>query len=74
MPSVTANQSHAEANQSTGTSPPTWENRVRAWCWWCSSVGELMRTARGLEELATAMNVIRERKGQDVALEIARCL
>jgi len=77
MPSLTPSQSHSDANASTGTSPPTWEKKVQMWCWWCSSVEELtlmVRTARGLDELAAALDVIREHKGPGVAVEVARCL
>ena len=78
MPSLSTTQPHVNACASSGTSPPdTWEHRVRAWCWACASVEELalmVRTARGLEELATAMDVIRERKGWPVAEAVAKCL
>jgi len=67
MPSVAA--THAEANQSSGSSPPaeTWSDRVRIWCQHCGSVGELahmIRAARGLQELATAIDVVRSCKGR----------
>ncbi len=77
MPSVAA-EPHAEANQSSGSSPPeTWESRVRMWCQHCSSVEELthmIRAARGLEELATAIDVVRSCKGRGIASEVIRCL
>jgi hypothetical protein len=77
MPSVSA-EPHTEACASSGTSPPeTFEDRVRAWCWWAASIEELIilvRVARGTDELAIALAVIRERKGNGVALEVASCL
>lgn len=76
MPSLAA--THAEACASSGTSPPeTWENKVKMWCQHCASVEELthmVRAARGVEELAVAINVVRDRKGHGVALEVVKCL
>ncbi len=79
MPSIATERSHVDPCSSSGTSPPaeSWEDRVTAWCWACASVEELafmVRTARGLDQLETAMAVIRERKGQGVALAVAKCL
>ena len=75
MPTTIATESHAEANQSSGSSPPAeaWASRVEIWCSWCASVEELtilVRAARGVQELATALDVIRTQKGQGIAREV----
>ncbi len=78
MRSLAAAEPHVNAFEASGSSPPeTFEDRVRAWCWWCTSIEELtilVRVARGTDELETALNVIRERKGNDTALAVAACL
>jgi len=76
---IIAAEPHVEANQSSGTSPPaeTWEERVRSWCQHCESVEQLthmIRAARGLQELAIAIDIVRECKNPGVALEVTKCL
>lgn len=79
MHSVAAERSHAGACESSGTSPPaeSWEARVRSWCQHCENVGQLthmIRAARTLQELAVAVDVVREAKNPGVAGEVLKCL
>ena len=76
--SVAAERSHVDPCSSSGTSPPdTWESRVKMWCQHCENVEQLthmIRAARGLQELASAIDVVRECKGRGIASEVIRCL
>ncbi len=55
----------------------TWEARVLAWCQHCENVGQLthmIRGARTLQELAIALDVVREAKNPGVAAEVVKGL
>jgi hypothetical protein len=55
----------------------TWEARVRSWCQHCENVGQLthmIRGARSVQELAIALDVVREAKNPGVAREVIKCL
>jgi hypothetical protein len=54
-----------------------WESRVAMWCQHCENVGQLthmVRGARTVEELASAIDVIREAKNPGVAREVIKGL
>ncbi len=55
----------------------SWEARVRSWCHFCENVDQLthmVRGARTVEELAIALDVIREAKNPGVAMEVVKGL
>ena len=78
MQSLAPSRSHVNAFESSGVSPPeSWEARVAMWCQHCGSAAELahmVRAARTLQELASAIDVIRDYKNPGVASEVIRCL
>jgi hypothetical protein len=68
--------SPAEPNVKRATAE-SWEARVRSWCQHCENVGQLthmIRGARSVEELAAAIDVIREAKNPGVAMEVVKGL
>jgi hypothetical protein len=53
----------------------TWEARVRSWCQHCvGQLAHMIRGARTLQELAIALDVVREAKNPGVAGEVIKCL